>query len=244
MIFPEYLKAAIEMAVSDEAIEADNGELQCIHKRCRSGVRNNHENLNSTTFMKEYLWCVGSIQKPYDRRLKYKYWDKQLTLFRQCDALRIISEAIAIRKEWENSHCDLKKEMVDSVMFAAALIVAEGWEVFRKKYLLLPKEPEAETATAWGDAYWLLDQFPLVGDAIVWYLIRNLYGGPFFKPDVHIRAIAEHFFSSVDSPVEALAIAVRQEWPKACPDLRFQPVHLGEADYMLWWYRRKTGIPV
>jgi hypothetical protein len=81
-----------------------------------------------------------------------------------------------------------------------------------------------------------------VGDAIAWFLIRDLYGGRFFKPDVHILAIARHFFSGGD-PLKELTDAVRQEWKSICTDKRFLPVHLGEVDLILWWYRRRTGIP-
>jgi hypothetical protein len=173
--------------------------------------------------------------------VRRSFWDRQKALFRGCDAGRIVSEAVQLRSEWENSKCFPNKKMVDSMLFVSAFIVAEGWDTFKRKYLPLPSDPEAETAEGWSDAYWLLDQFPLVGEAVAWYLIRNLYGGPFFKPDVHILAIAQHFFPDETAPVDALAVAARQEWPTACTDARLQPVHLGVVDYVLWWYRRSTG---
>ena len=83
----------------------------------------------------------------------------------------------------------------------------------------------------------------MVGDALAWYLIRNLYGAPFFKPDVHIKAIAGHFFGSAPDPVEALAAACRLHWPEVCSESRLLPVHLAEVDYILWWCRRETGEP-
>jgi len=240
MEFAEYLEAAVDKALSDAAAGTDNGDLEWINKRCRKGVRQNHENLDSLEFLEAYLSGVGIISKDYD--VRQRHWEGQMELFRRCDARRVVSDVISIWREWENSKCYLNKRMVNSVIFTAALIAAEGWEVFKAKYLPLPKEPEAETKAVWRDAHWLLDQFPMVGEATAWYLIRNLYGGPFFKPDVHISAIAKYFFGSADA-VEALAGAVRQAWPKACRDSRFQPVHLGEVDYILWRHQRSKGIP-
>jgi hypothetical protein len=74
-----------------------------------------------------------------------------------------------------------------------------------------------------------------------WYLIRNLYGAPFFKPDLHINAIVAHFFGR--DKLDEMTVSVRQLWPQVCSDKRFLPVHIGIVDYMLWWYRQKTGEP-
>ena len=79
----------------------------------------------------------------------------------------------------------------------------------------------------------------MVGNATAWYLIRNLYGAPFFKPDLHINAIEKHFFCSGN--LNEMSAAVRQLWPKVCTDSRISPVHLGVVDYILWWYREETG---
>ena len=122
-------------------------------------------------------------------------------------------------------------------------ICAGGWDAFKRKYLLLPNEPQSENPNDWQDAYWQLRSFPEVGDAIAWYLIRNLYGGPFFKPDVHINEIAMRFFPETDQPLDAMSAEVRKCWEKVCKDKRFLPLHLGEVDYMLWWYKRKNALP-
>jgi hypothetical protein len=81
----------------------------------------------------------------------------------------------------------------------------------------------------------------MVGWAIGWYLIRNLYGGRFFKPDMHINAIVAHFIG--EGQPEAMAAAVRELWPTVCSDSRLLPVHLGEVDFILWWYRQATNEP-
>lgn len=83
----------------------------------------------------------------------------------------------------------------------------------------------------------------MVGQATAWYLIRNLYGAPVFKPDIHICAIASHFFPETDDPLSAMSAAVCDLWENVCEDKRFLPVHLGETDYVLWFYRRRTGLP-
>ena len=83
--------------------------------------------------------------------------------------------------------------------------------------------------------------YPWLEDAIAWYLIRNLYGAPFFKPDLHIRAIEQHFFGNGD--LGELSARVRQLWPKVCRDSRLAPVHLGVVDHVLWWYRQSMRDP-
>ena len=93
----------------------------------------------------------------------------------------------------------------------------------------------------WLSAYSALDRLPMVGDAIAWYLIRNLYGAPFFKPDLHINAIKRHFFGNGD--LNEMSATVRQLWPQVCTDSRLARVHLGVVDYVLWWYRMNTGRP-
>lgn len=239
--FSQYLKSAYDLALEAERDGSDAGHLKMVCDLCRKGVRANHDTLDSRRFLQEYLWCVGSIQKDFDTR--EGYWESQLELFRQCDAARIAAEENVIRAEWEESKCYMNGRMVEAVIGTAKQIDAEGWEAFKRDNLLLPDDSEAETAEAWTDAYWKLDALPMVGDAIAWYLIRNLYGGPFFKPDVHILAIANHFFGEADDPVATLADAVKKEWANIMLDQRFLPVHLGEIDFILWWYRRSTGEP-
>jgi hypothetical protein len=122
-----------------------------------------------------------------------------------------------------------------------ATSVANSWTAFKREYLLLPKNPETESTEQWLPAHAALDSLPMVGNAIAWYLLRNLYGAPFFKPDLHINAIEKHFFGSGN--LMEMSSAVRQLWPKVCTDVRISPVHLGVVDYILWWYREETGDP-
>lgn len=134
--------------------------------------------------------------------------------------------------------------MVESVIEAATkILVSPDWESFRGKWLNLPANPESDQQEDWLDAYWQLRKFPQVGDAIAWYLVRNLYGGPFLKPDVHIKKIAEHFFAESGDSLEAMKAAARRVWPQVCNTSQLLPLHLGELDYVLWWHKRKHGLP-
>jgi hypothetical protein len=130
--------------------------------------------------------------------------------------------------------------MVNAII-STAIEMREGWDAFKKSNLLLPGNAESESMDDWWDAHSALDNLPMVGEAIGWYLIRNLYGAPFFKPDLHINAIAMHFFGEAGIP--AMSVAVRELWPQTCSDARFEKVHLGVVDYMLWWYRQTTNDP-
>lgn len=154
-----------------------------------------------------------------------------------------MADARAIPADWAASKCNLSPKTVAAMLETAKMITGMGWDPFRAEYLFLPADPEADTPVAWNATYWALRELKQVGHAISWYLIRNLFGGPFFKPDIHIEAIAWHFFAEEDDPVEAMASAVRQCWPRVCSDRRLLPVHLGEVDYILWWHRRNTGAP-
>jgi hypothetical protein len=236
--FGAYLKAALELALRNEYEGEDDGNLQCIHERCRRGVQTNWIALTREQFLAEYLWCVGSIRKKYPVHLRH--YPKQMKLFHQCKAARIVADADAIRASWTNDRCDLNKRMFDAVM-AMSADLAQGWNAFKRDCLLLPSNPETDSMDDWLVAFTALDHLPMVGPAIAWYLIRNLYGGPFFKPDLHINAIVKHFFG--EGKLDAMAAAVWRLWPQACSDKRFQQVHLGEVDYMLWWYRRATNKP-
>src|SRR5436309_140134 len=115
--FKKYLKAALEMALSDESSGDDKGNLRWMHRRCRRGVRKNWTDLTSEEFLEQYLWCVGSIQK------KFTVWEKHfpaaMKLFRQCNARKIIREVTVIRSEWEASKCNLKSRMVEAVLSTA-----------------------------------------------------------------------------------------------------------------------------
>ena len=84
--------------------------------------------------------------------------------------------------------------MVESFITAATLLRRSDWERFRDERLVITADPGSGCEDDWWPAYWQFRRFPRVGDAIAWYLVRNLYGGPFLKSDVHIWAIARHFF--------------------------------------------------
>ena len=129
-----------------------------------------------------------------------------------------------------------------SAVLSTAKEIARDWEPFKSDYLRLPAKAEAETVQAWEDSRRALDRLPMIGYALAWYLIRNLYGAPFFKPDVHILAIADYFYGQNPDPIGALSHAVRALAP-VCTDSRLTPIHLGKADYILWWYRSNTGEP-
>src|SRR6266851_6773265 len=153
-----------------------------------------------------------------------------MDLFRNCDAKKIAKDSTNILEEWQSKKCDLSPRMVNAVLWTANK-VAEDWKAFKASYLMLPVNPESEEPADWIVAYNALDSLPMVGWAIGWYLIRNLYGAPFFKPDLHINAIVNHFFGPNDIP--ALSLAVRKNWTAVCSDTRFKKVHLGIADYVL-----------
>ena len=53
--------------------------------------------------------------------------------------------------------------------------------------------------------------------------------------------ITAHFFGR--GRLVEMTEVVRELWPQVCHDKRLKPVHIGVADYMLWWYREKTGEP-
>jgi endonuclease III len=133
--------------------------------------------------------------------------------------------------------------MVEAIFGTAELMVARTWESFKAEYLLLPPNPQSESLTDWRPAHAALDSLPMVGEATAWYMLRNLYGAPVFKPDVHICAIAKHFFPQAEAPLEAMTVAVRELWEHVCQEKRLLPVHMGEVDFVLWWYRQSTGVP-
>jgi len=84
----------------------------------------------------------------------------------------------------------------------------------------------------------------MIGEANVWFLLRNLFGAPFLKPDIWIKDIANRYFGAQKDPVAALSAAVRASWPRVCRDRRLLPVHLGEVDIILWAYERGIGRSV
>lgn len=74
-------------------------------------------------------------------------------------------------------------------------------------------------------------------------LLRNLYGAPFLKPDVHILAIASTASGTPRAPggpsVRTTQVLGRCHGPPS----RLRPIHMGICDYVLWWYRQRTGLP-
>ena len=241
MNFESYLVAAFDRSLQDETLGTDDGNMDFTNKLCRAGVRRNWEQLTAYRFVHEFLWCVGSAQKPWERHVQF--FQLQEKLFRDFCANAIVAEERQIRREWESRKCDLNLKMVNSVIRVAVEIVASGWENFKEKRLLLPNDPETLDSDDWKLSLRQLKGFPQVGEALSLYMLRTFYGAPFFKPDIHILAIADHFFGNHRRPIMAMTDAVRQLWPKVCTEPRFLPVHIGEVDYILWWYRRSTGQP-
>jgi len=236
--FRAYLKKAVDRALKDEAEGNDNDNLKWFSELARRGVHRSWDDLTPEHFLEQFLWCVGSIQKRYATH--ERHFPDQMVLFRKCNATAIAHDAEKIRAEWAAKKCDLNGKMLQAVI-ATATKMAGGWDTFKAEYLPLPTNPESESLDDWWAAYSALDRLPMVGWAISWYLIRNLYGAPFFKPDLHINAIVKHFFGP--GKLTELSSAVRDLWPKVCADPRWPMVHLGVADYMLWWYRQSTNDP-
>lgn len=236
--FGVYLKEAVASALADQDARKDDGNLLWMYKLSRQGVQANSDALTPEGFLEQYLWCVGSIRKKY--WVHSRHFPAQMELFCQCSADAIMGKVKDIRRSWsQECKCDLNSRMLDAMIDTTAK-VREGWVLFKRDYLPLPANPESESSKEWKASYDALDSLPVVGPAIAWYLIRNLYGAPFFKPDLHIKAIAAHYF---DGDLEAMALAVRRLWTDACPDAIFKQVHLGVADYVLWWHRQKTRQP-
>lgn len=235
--FGNYLERAVTLALADEDKD-DGGSLKWMLDKANQGVVKNWTDLPPEDFLAEYLWCVGSIRKKFTTHKK-KYPEQQ-KLFLQCDPRKIALNADSIRSTWKVSKCDLNSRMFEAVV-TTAVMMADDWQAFKKQYLLLPENPESDSLDDWWPAYSALDSLPMVGPAIGWYLIRNLYGAPFFKPDLHINIIVAHFFGP--HKLVEMTSAVRQLWSGICSDRRFERVHIGVVDHMLWWYRQKTGDP-
>lgn len=251
MTFSEYLSDALTYAVANADNGEDGGELQGIVDRCRMGVRSSWNDLTPDRLMFQLLWCIGSAAKKYDIRTEEdengsSYWTMQLALFRQANPGAIYQDRLAIRREWSEQKCYLSPKMVDALLQIAGLIVEMEWPGFKGKYLLLPEDPETTRTGDWRRAVKALDVLPGVGVATAWYLPRNLYGAPVFKPDVHILAIAEHFFPG-SQRLDLLTQAVQRTYPEICDRLgvgeRVFCPHLGVVDYILWWYRSRGHGP-
>jgi hypothetical protein len=240
--FESYLKSALELALEDERQGRDGGNLNRINKLCRTPVQENWEALTEERFLQTLLWCVGSVRKPW--KTHQKYYPRQLELFYSCDSQAIVANENQIRTDWIREKRDLNERMVNAVMNVAKQIVNDGWMEFKQRKLLLPNDPETDDLNHWRPALKELKSLPQIRTALSSYLLRNLYGAAVFKPDVHIICIAEHFFGEYKDPIRAMTNAVKRLWPKVCNDERFLPVHIGEVDYILWWYRSRTGKPI
>lgn len=240
--FVRYLADAVSAAVRRAARREDGGALWRINALCRRGVKRNWDSLGEKAFLEEFLWVVGAIQKPIAQH--ERYYPLQVRLFRGCSARAIDRDRALILDKWQNKRCDLNRRMVDAVLLVGNRIATEGWETFKRATLPLPRNPESQVPEEWQATYAALDSLPMIGEANVWFLLRNLLGAPFLKPDIHIKAIAGGFFGATRDPIRTLSTAVRTHWERACRTRRLLPVHLGVVDYILWDYRRLTGRPV
>ena len=238
--FREYLQKAHDRAIQDRANKEDGRNLDTIHKRCRNGVKANWEDLDAVTFFRQYFQCTGAAGKKYVVRERFR--DAQVELFRGLDPTAVARDGDQIRKEWKEKRRYLHPEVVKAIIQVAGQLA--DWDQFKASYLLLPDNPETELTTDWLAAYWRLRKLPWVGFATSWYLIRNLYGARVFKPDVHILDITEFFFGPEALPQDDLAEAVLRYWPEVCSTPWLLPTHLGELDYILWWYRVWEKEPV
>jgi hypothetical protein len=225
--------------LTDAALRDDFDEFE---SRCRRGVAANHAALDAPTFMTQVLWTIGSTQKRFHVRMRY--WEAQQALFRAGNPNAIRDEAADIRAEWAKSKSYLSPKQFEAVLAIGCTVAETTWEQFKQEYLLLPEYPASESCAAWSEAHWALRELPQVGYAISYYLLRNLYGAPFVKPDVHILAIANRYFGDEVDPLAALQADLHDCWDLAAARLpRLRPLHMGTADYVLWWYRQRTGLP-
>jgi hypothetical protein len=242
--FTDYLKDAWDRTRQDADKGCDNGDLEYVNRLCRRGVLANWSDLEPKTFLETYHRCIAVISRKV--AVVETFLPSQVALFRNHDAARIMAEQESIWDEWSKERRCLNHKMVNAMIETSKLLNG-CWDEFRHKYLPMPENPESESLDDWQSVHSALDRLRMVGPATAWYLIRNLYGAPAFKPDVHICAIATYFFpnteNSLTTSLTALSESARKLWAKMCDDKRFLPVHLGEVDYILWWYRQATGLP-
>ena len=249
--FVAYVDAALQHALRRASDRTDGGELDGVVSLCDEGVPSRHRRLTSEDFLWQFVWCTGSQQKDYGVRMRPReggsYWERQQKLFHDFEAKRICADADDVRARHAEDACYLHPRVVDATLAVAEMICGSGWAEFKKRYLPIPDPPETSDPDAWVPTVRRLDELPRVGETTAWYLLRNLLGAPFFKPDIHIVAIAWHFFPRAERPVHALVEATNQEWPGVCArhhaSKRVLCPHLGVVDYVLWWYRRETGEP-
>lgn len=203
--FTVYLSKAIEAALERADTGDDEGALWDMNELCRRGVKRNWDTLTDREFLKEFLWVIGAIQKPIERHKRY--YPLQVKLFRRCSPKAILEDRVRILAEWHSERRDLNRRMVDAMLVVSCRVATEGWVKFKLATLPLPKNPESEDPRNWRATYAALDALPMVGDANVWFLLRNLLGAPFLKPDIHIRIIAERFLGVERDPLAALSAA-------------------------------------
>jgi len=241
--FKGYIEDAVALFASDLIVDANlRHDFDAFEKLCRSSVAANHAALDASTFMRQVIWTIGSTQKRYEVRMRY--WDAQQALFRSGDPDIIRDQEKSIRAEWKKAKVYLSPKQFDAILAIGKSVATASWPAFKRSYLLLPQDPTADSCAAWNDAHWALRELPQVGYAISYYLLRNLYGAPFLKPDVHILAIANSYFGNATDPLAALQSELHKCWSDASARLpRLRPIHMGLCDYVLWWYRQRTGLP-
>ncbi|MCK6529724.1 hypothetical protein L6R50_19935 [Myxococcota bacterium] len=249
--FTEYLEAALDHALSTSDNGTDGGELEDVVALCAAGVATNHAGLTGQNFLRQFLWCVGSQQKNYDVRMSERpggsFWAQQQAIFHDCDPGAVVAHARVIEASLEAERRYLSPAMVSATLSVARQIVDLGWPVFRDRFLPLPSDPQSQDLDDWLPLVWRLDELPRVGPTTGWYLLRNLLGAPVLKPDIHILAIAWHFFGDQPRPLQAMIARTREVWPQVCrrreAEARVLCPHLGVVDFILWWYRSQTGHP-
>lgn len=241
--FKGYIEDAVALFAGDLLTDANLREdFDEFEQRCRRGVAANHAALDASTFMRQVIWTIGSTQKRYEVRMQY--WEAQQALFRAGDPDAIRDEEKAIRAQWKKAKVYLGPKQFEAIVAIGKIVAKTSWKPFKQRYLLLPQDPATESCAAWSDAHWALRELPQVGYAIGYYLLRNLYGAPFLKPDVHILAIANSYFGDAADPLAALQFELHKCWDDASARLpRLRPIHMGICDYVLWWYRQRTGLP-
>lgn len=249
--FEQYLADALDHALSRADDGTDHGELSEVVELCRRGVVANHDAMQPERFMLQLMWCIGSAQKDYETRIVERpggsFWNRQKALFRHGVPEQIVADAIAIKREYAQDKRYLRPEWVGAVVQIASALTDATWPVYRSRVLPLPSDPETQELDAWLPTVRALDRLPWVGSTTGWYLLRNLLGAPVFKPDLHVLAIAWNYFGHEERPLTAMVASTRRAWPRICEargaEERVLSPHLGVVDFILWWYRRETGLP-
>ncbi|HMH48802.1 MAG TPA: hypothetical protein VK548_01115 [Candidatus Acidoferrum sp.] len=153
--FEAYLTAAVKAALRHAARDEDGGVLWGTNEVCRRGVQRSWDRLGERAFLKQFLWVVGAIQKPYETRIKY--YPRQVKLFRGCVSQVIRRDQTLIRQEWQSKKRDLNSRMVAAMLEVSCRVASEGWETFKRATLPLPRNPESEDPADWRGTYVALD---------------------------------------------------------------------------------------